>query len=83
MRNPFRFDALTWSEGLNTSLRHAGKVQLLVEIQQKYRDAGDTKSCVWVRWHERPAPATLEDQLIKYLNPAYNSAARTVGDGDS
>ncbi len=56
---------------INTSLRHAGKVQLLVEIQQKCR--GAAPSGIWVRWSLDPAPAALEKRLIDHLQPAYNT----------
>lgn len=61
---------------LNTSLRHAGKNALLVKIQQNYRDDRPSQTHMWVRWHECAAPETLEDQLIKYLQPAFNTQGR-------
>ncbi len=64
-------------ERLSTSLRHTGKNLLLVEIQQKYRNLGLTKSFIWVRWLACPSPETLEDQLIKFLNPAFNTAGKS------
>ena len=70
------FSYRSGEQRLNSSLKHAGKVQLMAEIQQKYRTAGDINTHMWVRWHECPSPVVLEDQLIKYLDPAYNSAGR-------
>jgi hypothetical protein len=61
---------------LSSSLRHAGKVQLLVEVQQRYRALGHTDSGVWIRWHICGEPAPLEGQLISYLQPAFNTLGR-------
>lgn len=61
---------------LNSSLRHAGKNALLVKIQQNYRDDRPSQTHMWVRWHECAAPETLEDQLIKYLQPAFNTQGK-------
>ena len=61
---------------LNSSLRHVGKVKLLVEIQQKYRDAKVGTSFIWVRWAIAANPATLEKKLIEYLQPAFNERLR-------
>ena len=76
------FSDRSGKQRLNTSLRHAGKVQLLMEVQQKYRDVGDLTIYMWVRWHVCQAPATLEDQLIKYLSPAYNSNGKETAGSD-
>ena len=76
------FSYRSGEQRLNSSLKHAGKVQLMVEIQQKYRNAGDIRTYMWVRWHKCPSPAVLEDQLIKYLDPAYNSAGRSAINSD-
>lgn len=65
---------------LSTSLRHIGKNLLLIEIQQKYRAEGLTKSFIWVRWHECASPYTLESQLIQYLRPAFNSYGKSNDD---
>lgn len=62
---------------LNTSLRHAGKVQLLVELQQKSRTESPSGLCV--RWSLVSGPANLERMLISYLRPAFN----TQGNGPS
>lgn len=62
------------TERLNTSLRHAGKVQLLVELQQKSRAGGP--SGLWVRWLISASPAALEASLIGYLRPAFNTQGR-------
>lgn len=61
---------------LNSSLRHAGKNALLVKIQQNYRDDRPAHTHMWVRWHECAAPATLENQLIKFLQPAFNTQGK-------
>lgn len=63
---------------LSTSLRHTGKNLLLIEIQQKYRAEGLTKTFIWVRWTECASPHTLESQLIEFLQPKYN----TIGKSD-
>jgi hypothetical protein len=64
---------------ISSSLRHAGKVQILMEVQQRMRALGHTKTGIWVRWHVVASPAVIEDQLIKYLYPAFN----TTGRGDN
>jgi hypothetical protein len=61
---------------LSSSLRHAGKVQLLVEVQQRYRALGHTDSGIWIRWTVCSEPAPLEGQLISYLQPAFNTHGR-------
>lgn len=61
---------------LSTSLRHAGKVVLLIEVQQRYRALGHTESGIWVRWHACHEPGPLERQLISYLQPAFNTQGR-------
>ena len=63
---------------ISTSLRHAGKVQLLVEMQQKSRDG---RPCgMWLRWTLSASPVALESQLIQYLQPAYNSQGLDTND---
>jgi len=64
---------------LSTSLRHTGKNLLLMEVQQKYRAEGLTKTFIWVRWHECASPHTLESQLIQYLQPKYNTIGKSDG----
>lgn len=64
----------------NSSLRHAGKVQLLIEVQQKYREAGAATSFIWVRWCECPSPRDREKPLIRYLQPAFNTQDVDGGD---
>ena len=61
--------------GLKTSssLKHAGKALLLMDIQQRFRAFGSGESGIWVRWHQCAAPSTLEAQLIRYLMPAFNT----------
>jgi hypothetical protein len=56
---------------VSSSLKHAGKSQLLVELQQKSRGAG--ASGIWVRWVAAPSPHLLEAQLLVYLRPAFNT----------
>ncbi|HEX7639094.1 MAG TPA: hypothetical protein VF457_11915 [Burkholderiaceae bacterium] len=55
-----------------SQVRHAGKVNLLTEIQQKYRN-GNTSSHVFVRWFVCPAPGDREKALIRHLRPAFNT----------
>jgi hypothetical protein len=57
--------------GVASSLKHAGKAQLLVELQQKSR--GDAASGIWVRWTVTASQDILEQQLISYLRPAFNT----------
>jgi hypothetical protein len=61
---------------LNTSLRHVGKVGLLVEIQQKYRDPTASTTFIWVRWTIKVNPEPLERDLIQYLQPKHNDRLR-------
>lgn len=61
---------------VSSTLRHAGKAQLLVEVQQRMRALGHGESGIWVRWVTVAAPAVLEDSLIKYLQPAFNTQGR-------
>jgi len=62
---------------VTSSLRHAGKAQLLVELQQKSRGPGP--SGIWVRWSATASPAVLEDLLIAYLRPAFNTHGKKNG----
>lgn len=62
---------------INTSLNHVGKVRLLVEIQQKYRDPNSPVSFIWVRWVIQNQPEALEKQVIQYLQPKHNERLRT------
>jgi hypothetical protein len=57
---------------LSSRMRHAGKLGLLTEIQQKYRN-GNTDSHVFVRWSVNPAPSDLEKALIQDLKPKFNT----------
>lgn len=61
---------------VSSSLRHAGKAQLLVEIQQRYHVPGNADSGIFVRWVTRSEPKSLEDRLIEYLQPAFNTRGR-------
>jgi hypothetical protein len=56
---------------LNRSLRHPGKVLLLVEVQQKMRHGGLTG--IWVRWALTPDEKKVETDLIKFFDPAFNT----------
>ena len=67
----------------NSSLRHAAKAQLLIEVQQKYREAGATESYIWIRWHECPSPRAKEKPLIGYLRPAFNTQDVEAEDSDA
>jgi len=55
-----------------SGVRHSGKAQLLVEIQQKYRGT-NLVSGVYVRWFACPSPDDREEALIRYLKPAFNT----------
>ncbi len=61
----------------STSFNHPGKFLLLMDIQQRFRALGHGESGIWVRWHPCVAPSILENQLIKYLKPAFNTQGRT------
>ena len=61
---------------LNSSLNHVGKVHLLVEIQQKYRESTKGTTFVWVRWTLDSNPEILEKSLINYLQPKFNERLR-------
>lgn len=61
---------------VSSTLRHPGKVQLLMAVQQRMRALGHGGSGIWVRWVKEAAPAVLEEQLIKYLQPAFNTHLR-------
>lgn len=63
---------------LNSSLKHPGKVLLLVEIQQKSRSGG--LSGIWIRWTQTSSATVLEPQLIHYFQPAFNAQGRDWGD---
>lgn len=67
--------ARSGTERINTSLRHAGKTQLLVKIQQRSRGSGPVG--IWVRWFVTSNPKLLETQLISYLRPAYNTQGKS------
>ena len=65
----------------NSSLNHAGKAQLLAEIQQKSR--GPSPSGICIRWSQTTSPASLEQLLLTYLRPAFNThGVRIVHDCD-
>ena len=49
-------------------LRHAGKAQVLMELNSNGGRG------MWVRWTFHAAPARLEDELIEYLQPGFNSS---------
>lgn len=56
---------------VSSTLKHAGKAQLLVEIQQKSRSMA--ASGIFVRWWVTASPKVTEDLLLSYLRPAYNT----------
>ncbi len=56
---------------LSSSLRHAGKVQLLTKLQQQ---PPGVAAGIWIRWLSCSGPKALETQLIRYLRPAYNTS---------
>ena len=66
---------------ISSSLRHAGKAQLLVQIQQRARDAAPCG--VWVRWSVCTEPAPLEELLLAYLKPAFNTHGIADADSDT
>ena len=57
---------------MSSEVRHSGKANLLVEIQQKYRGANQV-SGVYVRWFVCPSPSDREKALIRHLKPAFNT----------
>ena len=62
---------------LSTSLKHAGKVNVLVAIQQRSR--GTAPSGIFYRWavtNDEAEARRLELQLIDYLQPGLNTADR-------
>lgn len=67
-----RIMSRTHPQRTSSSLRHAGKASLLVEIQQRSRNPG-VASGIWVRWCATPDAAKLEKQLLNYLKPAFNT----------
>jgi len=63
--------ARSGGQRVTSSLRHAGKAQLLTQIQQKSRGPGP--SGIFVRWTVTASPKVLENLLIGYLRPAFNT----------
>ncbi|GAA5167590.1 hypothetical protein [Viridibacterium curvum] len=57
---------------VSSTLKHPGKAQLLVEVAQRM-NLGCVPCGIWVRWLVKTAPEVLEDDLIKYLQPAFNT----------
>ncbi|MFT3734769.1 MAG: type VI secretion system baseplate subunit TssG [Rhodocyclaceae bacterium] len=57
---------------VSSTLKHPGKAQLLMEVAQRM-NMGCVPCGIWVRWLVKTAPAVLEDDLIKYLQPAFNT----------
>jgi hypothetical protein len=55
----------------SSTISHAGKAQLMTQIQQDLRASGE--SHVWVRWIETAKPEQLESELINKLQPAFNT----------
>ncbi len=59
----------------STSLKHAGKVGVLVQIQQRSR--GTAPSGIFYRWavtHDEAQARRLELLLLNYLQPGLNTA---------
>ena len=69
--NETKVASRTNPERVSSTLKHAGKTQLLVEIQQKSR--GTAASGIFVRWWVTASPKITEDLLLGYLRPAYNT----------
>ena len=69
------------SQTVSSSLKHPGKAQLLVKIQQRARDSSPCG--VGVRWSGTVAPETLEELLLAYLKPAYNTYGTSEADSDA
>jgi len=59
---------------VSSTLSHPGKSLLLTEVQQLSRNGAE--SGIWVRWLTQNSPGSLEDRLIKYLQPGLNTALR-------
>ena len=62
---------------ISRSLRHAGKVQLLMEINQRIAYSPHLRTEIWVRWHLTDDAERLEKILISGLKPAFNSTFNT------
>jgi hypothetical protein len=56
----------------SSALKHPGKAQLMVQLQQDLASGGE--SHIWVRWIETDQPKALEDKLIRAYQPAFNTA---------
>ncbi len=59
----------------STSLKHAGKVGILVQVQQRSR--GTAPSGIFYRWavtHDEAEARRLELLLLNYLQPGLNTA---------
>ncbi len=75
MVDPATLSVTGRSGGLSTSLKHAGKVGLLVQIQQRSR--GTAPSGIFYRWavtHDEAEARRLELSLLNYLRPGLNTA---------
>lgn len=57
---------------ISSSLRHAGKVQILMEVMH-----GEGNN-VWLSWSCFAKPELLEGALIDWLKPAYNSKSEAI-----
>ncbi len=59
-------------DNVASAVKHAGRANLLVEIQSKYRGTNQV-SGVYVRWFVCTTPGDREEALIRYLKPAFNT----------
>ena len=62
----------TGTGATSSSLRHAGKVQILMEVMH-----GEGNN-VWLTWCCFAKPALLEGALIDWLKPAYNGKKEAI-----
>ena len=75
MVDPATLSVTGRSGQLSTSLKHAGKVGVLVQIQQRSR--GTAPSGIFYRWavtHDEAQARRLELLLLDYLRPGLNTA---------
>lgn len=73
MVDPDEMKLLGRTGRVNTSLKHAGKVGLLVQIQARSRGSAPTGIFLrWTRTANKHAAQTLERKLITYFTPGLN-----------
>jgi hypothetical protein len=78
LKDPAEFDVFSKKHGPpkeSSQLKHAGKNLILMELQQlsRGRSPSNTPSNIWIRWTQHVNPKTLEADLIRYLQPAFNT----------